>query len=333
MPPTSLTPTDNDYEEYERESEPEPTKPKVALFPLLVFLFFSLVLIFLGYERYTNLKKISNLNTENQKLAINLENESKLRMKENSESNATINSLSEQIDNLNHQLDYTTSSLEEERERNSNFENQIDDLQSAVTGLNKLTKTDRELLMKYSRTYFLNENFIPSKLTQINQKYVLDGKKDQYLHGDALPFLEDLLKDAKRAGYDIRILSAYRSFDEQNELKGQFSQTYGSGANSFSADQGYSEHQLGTTVDIVDVKTGATSQSFANTDAYKWLVDNAYRYGFILSYPEDNQYYIFEPWHWRFVGIDLARDLHRLGDNFYDWDQRRIDEYLIKIFD
>jgi len=317
----------------EKEECIESKKPKIAIFPLAVFSVFSLVLIFLGYERFTNLKEISNLNIENQKIALSFESENKLRLKENSEANATINSLSDQIDNLNQQLDRTSRLLEEERERNSNFENQIDDLQNTVIGLDKLSKTDRELLMKYSKTYFLNENFIPSKLTQINQKYVLPGKKDQYFHGDALPFLEDLLKDAKRAGHDIRIISAYRSFDEQNELKGQFSQTYGSGANTFSADQGYSEHQLGTAVDIADVATGATSQSFAKTEAYEWLVDNAYRYGFILSYPENNQYYIFEPWHWRFVGIDLARDLHRLNDSFYDWDQRRIDEYLIKIFD
>lgn len=317
----------------EKEEYIESKKPKIAIFPLAVFSVFSLVLIFLGYERFTNLKEISNLNIENQKIALSFESENKLRLKENSEANATINSLSDQIDNLNQQLDRTSRLLEEERERNSNFENQIDDLQNTVIGLDKLSKTDRELLMKYSKTYFLNENFIPSKLTQINQKYVLPGKKDQYFHGDALPFLEDLLKDAKRAGHDIRIISAYRSFDEQNELKGQFSQTYGSGANTFSADQGYSEHQLGTAVDIADVATGATSQSFAKTEAYEWLVDNAYRYGFILSYPENNQYYIFEPWHWRFVGIDLARDLHRLNDSFYDWDQRRIDEYLIKIFD
>lgn len=325
MPPVQLSPEENNVRRLK--------KPKIEILPLIVFFILSLVLIFLGYERFTNLKEISRLDTENQKLTINLEKENKLRQKENSESNATINSLSEQINNLNHELDRTSLYLEQERERNNDFENQIDDLQNTVIGLDKLSKTDRELLMKYSKTYFLNENFIPSKLTQINQKYVMPGKKDQYFHGEALPFLEDLLKDAKRAGYDIRIISAYRSFDEQNELKGQFSQTYGNGANTFSADQGYSEHQLGTTVDIVDVDTGATNQSFAKTKAYDWLLDNAYRYGFVLSYPENNQYYIFEPWHWRFVGIELARDLHRLKADFYDWDQRRIDEYLIKIFD
>ena len=53
----------------------------------------------------------------------------------------------------------------------------------------------------------------------------------------------------------------------------------------------------------------------------------------MLSYPKGNAYYIFEPWHWRFVGKDLAKDLHRHKEYFYDWDQRDIDEYLIDFFD
>jgi D-alanyl-D-alanine carboxypeptidase len=108
---------------------------------------------------------------------------------------------------------------------------------------------------------------------------------------------------------------------------------YGSGANTFSADQGYSEHQLGTTVDITDETVGGTYASFAQTEAYEWLLDNAYKHGFILSYPEGNEFYIFEPWHWRFVGTDLARDLQRSDDDFYTMDQREIDKYRLEMFD
>ena len=109
--------------------------------------------------------------------------------------------------------------------------------------------------------------------------------------------------------------------------------SYGSGANSFSADQGYSEHQLGTAIDFTTLELGSDFSSFEKTDAYKWLLDNAYEYGFILSYPKDNTYYQFEPWHWRFVGKSLANTLHQENKNFYDVDQRTIDSYLISIFD
>src|SRR5690606_18737682 len=108
---------------------------------------------------------------------------------------------------------------------------------------------------------------------------------------------------------------------------------YGSGANAFSADQGFSEHQLGTTVDFTTTGLGGGLQGFGNTPAYQWLVQNAYKYGFVLSYPEDNAYYVFEPWHWRYVGEDLAEDLHDDDQHFYDLPQREIDQYLLHIFD
>jgi D-alanyl-D-alanine carboxypeptidase len=145
--------------------------------------------------------------------------------------------------------------------------------------------------------------------------------------------LQQLLTDASKAGTDLKIISAYRSFGEQGALKNGYTVTYGSGANKFSADQGYSEHQLGTTVDFTTSKLGTQFTAFAKTDSFKWLEDNAYRYGFVLSYPESNTYYQFEPWHWRFVGKSLAAMLHEEKQNFYDLSQSKIDSYLINIFD
>jgi LAS superfamily LD-carboxypeptidase LdcB len=63
------------------------------------------------------------------------------------------------------------------------------------------------------------------------------------------------------------------------------------------------------------------------------MQNHAYIYGFVLSYPKNNGYYVYEPWHWRFVGVKLATDLHNQGKNFYDMDQRTIDTYLLNIFD
>lgn len=245
----------------------------------------------------------------------------------------TISELSQRLSLTSEDLRDIERDLRREKDRNEEFEDQISNLAGTVGDLDKLSRTDRELLQKYSRTYFLNENFIPIKLTQLKDRYIMPGRKDQYFHGDAIHFLDEMIDDARSDGHDLYVISAYRSFDEQQELKGQFMQVYGSGSNAFSADQGFSEHQLGTAVDITDLATGATSQSFANTKSYLWLLDNAHRYGFILSYPEENTFYIFEPWHWRFVGRDLASDLKRKGKSFYDLEQRELDNYLIKIFD
>lgn len=245
----------------------------------------------------------------------------------------TIAELTDEVADLEDDKDELRDELRDEKNKNDDFEDQIKDIAGTVGVLDKLSKTDKELLQKYSKVYFLNENYIPEKLAQIPTKYVQEGKDAMFFHADALPFLEDLLKDAARDDIELEVVSAYRSFDHQEALKGQYTTTYGSGANTFSADQGYSEHQLATTFDITTPSVGGTYLSFADTEAYKWMLNNAYKHGFILSYPEGNDYYIFEPWHWRFVGEELADYLHDEDMSFYDMEQRKIDEYLISIFD
>lgn len=275
-------------------------------------------------------------------LRHNLELAQKLQTTENQ-----LTSTSEKASDLNQRLSSTTGVLEQtqednrllsealqnEQDRNREFEDQIDSLSGTIGKLDKLSKTDRELLQKYSKVYFLNENYIPERLVQIDTEYVYDDTDDEYVHAKAAPFLEDMLDAALDDDVKIWVVSGFRSFDEQADLKGNYLVNYGTGANTFSADQGYSEHQLGTTFDFTTEGIGGGLNGFENTEAYTWLQKNAYKYGFILSYPTDNTYYVFEPWHWRFVGTKLADDLHDKRKNFYDLDQRDIDEYLISIFD
>ncbi len=223
--------------------------------------------------------------------------------------------------------------LKREKNKNEEFEDQIKEIAGTVGILDKLSKTDEELLQKYSKVYFLNENFRPDKLTKIDSEYVQEGRRDQYFHTSAWPYLEEMIQDAKDDGIDLKVTSAFRSFEEQAELKGQYTIQYGSGANAFSADQGYSEHQLGTTLDLTTPSVGGPYTSFENTEAFAWLQKNAYKYGFILSYPQGNGFYVYEPWHWRFVGTKLADFMKDEGVTFYDLDQRVINEYLVNIFD
>ncbi|MCA9360348.1 D-alanyl-D-alanine carboxypeptidase family protein [Candidatus Nomurabacteria bacterium] len=245
----------------------------------------------------------------------------------------TILELRTEFDDLKADLEDLADDYRDEKDKNDEFEDQIRGLAGTLGDLDKLAKTDKELLAKYSKVYFLNENYIPTKLKKIDDKYIQEGKNDQYFHASAIDHLEDMFKAAARDDIDLKVVSAYRSFDEQTSLKGQYTQVYGTGANTFSADQGYSEHQLGTTIDITVESVSGAYESFAQTEAYAWLQKNAYKYGFILSYPEGNTFYVFEPWHWRFVGTELARDLDRKNDSFYDLDQRELDEYLLNFFD
>lgn len=223
--------------------------------------------------------------------------------------------------------------LAAEKERNDAFEDRISEISGTVGKLDKLARTDPELLQKYSKIYFLNENFVPSGLVQIPPVWTY-GAQEEYFHKEVWPHLLSLLEAAEEDGVDLRIVSAYRSFETQAILKGGYTVRYGSGANAFSADQGYSEHQLGTTLDFTTESLGAGwTSSFDDSDGFEWLMENAHKYGFILSYPSSNSYYVYEPWHWRYVSEKLARDMHEDGKDFYDLDQRTLDEYLIDFFD
>lgn len=244
-----------------------------------------------------------------------------------------IGSLETELVNSINENNELAQELDEEKNRNEEFEEQINEIAGTVGTLEKLSKTDKELLQKYSKIYFLNEHYIPQGIVQIDKDYTFQ-EKESWIHKQVEPFLENMLNKAKKDGIDLKVISAYRSFDEQVDVKEGHVVVYGSGtANQFSAEQGYSEHQLGTTVDLTTPEVGGTYTSFKDTEAYEWLTKNAYKYGFTLSYPENNSYYIYEPWHWRFVGTDLARELHNDGKYFYDLEQRDIDKYLISLFD
>lgn len=239
----------------------------------------------------------------------------------------------EQLRKLEEDLEEVKDDLRDAEREIEDFEDEYRDTINTVRDLNKLAQIDEELLQQYSRVSFLNENYVPERLVEIDRKWIDNTKTDEYFLAQAWPFLEDLLEDANRDGVDLRILSAYRSFDEQAQLKGQYLVTYGEGANTFSADQGFSEHQLGTAVDFSTPDMAGQLTGFGETEAYEWLLDNAYKHGFILSYPEGNAFYVYEPWHWRFVGEDLARDLRRDRRGFYEVPQRELNEYRLGLFD
>lgn len=212
-------------------------------------------------------------------------------------------------------------------------ESRLKRVNSTVGDLTKLAQTDPELLQKYSKVFFLNEHYAPPSLSEIDTKYTINGKSLK-IHSKMAKHLKNLLAAADKDKLSLRVASAYRSFDEQQNLKTTYSVTYGAGtANTFSADQGYSEHQLGTTVDFSTPTIVSTDLAFEQTPEFKWLQENAAQYGFTMSYPKGNSYYVYEPWHWRFVSRDLAEDLAGDGKFFYDLDQRAIDKYLTDFFD
>lgn len=119
--------------------------------------------------------------------------------------------------------------------------------------------------------------------------------------------------DASSIGLNIYIASGYRSYEYQNTLYNNYSAVSGKeGADTYSARPGHSEHQSGLCFDLNTV-----DETFANTAEGKWINNNAHLYGFVIRYPKgkDNVTgYIYESWHLRYVGRDLAKKLYNDGD-------------------
>ena len=137
--------------------------------------------------------------------------------------------------------------------------------------------------------------------------------------------LEDMLRGCRAAGNSPLIVSSYRDWSQQEELyqnkvselmaQGFDRETAEADAKSHAAAPGYSEHQLGLAVDIVDEGYTALDEKQADTDAQQWLMENCWQYGFILRYPEGKSEITgveYEPWHYRYVGLSAAEQIHEL---------------------
>ena len=127
-----------------------------------------------------------------------------------------------------------------------------------------------------------------------------------------------MLSDAKALGSDLMIGSGFRSYDLQNVYYSNYVRLYSQAeADKFSAKPGQSEHQTGLVVDLAYTDMDCYLAScFADTPAGVWLTQNAHKYGFILRYPEGKESitgFQFEPWHFRYVGKDLARAIKESG--------------------
>ena len=118
---------------------------------------------------------------------------------------------------------------------------------------------------------------------------------------------------AKEDGLNLKIVSGFRSYQDQVIVYNKWVNKDGkSVADTYSARAGHSEHQSGLAMDLNWI-----SKQFETTNEYKWLQANAYKYGFIMRYPKSKQEitgYIYEPWHYRYVGVELAKELYNNGD-------------------
>jgi D-alanyl-D-alanine carboxypeptidase len=160
----------------------------------------------------------------------------------------------------------------------------------------------------------LPANFAPSDLVDTAEAGFDTGDKVRTI---VIDDLDALRRGAIRHRTPIDLVSGYRSYDRQAELFAEEAERVGDEeARKTTARPGHSEHQLGTAIDVLALGNGELTPEFGETPTGRWLFDNSWRYGFVISYPNEaaeQSCYSYEPWHLRYVGRDLAEKIHDSG--------------------
>lgn len=229
------------------------------------------------------------------------------------------------IHNLERYLDY--------QEKNKEY-----DLATVVTYVN--IGLDREGYSKY--TEYTNEQ-AENDLTILVNKYhklpddyepsdlvALSYSSNYYLRKEAADAFENLTNAALLEGVIFYPFSPYRSYETQTKLYNNYKERDGEKkADTYSARPGFSEHQLGL---AVDVRSNTLTDNLT-PEHYEWMLNNSYKYGFIVRYPKGKQHitqFIEEPWHLRYLGIELATKVHDSGltyDEYYDIYMEKTQDY------
>lgn len=177
--------------------------------------------------------------------------------------------------------------------------------------------------MLVNKCFFLDSSFTPSNLVYLkdtNLSYIKRENEEMMIKKDILNSYQNLYTDALKNGFQLYIFSSYRDYNKQYHLYYNVNNQN----DEYVARPGFSEHQSGYALDISTLNHGLTN-NFQYSDEYKWLIENSYKYGFILRYPEEKENitgYKYEPWHFRFVGEDIAEFLYK--------NKLTLEEYILK---
>ena len=166
---------------------------------------------------------------------------------------------------------------------------------------------DENNLVIVNKFYHLKEDYTPTDLVTLSGQY--NKSVNNKMRKEAAEAFMKMVDAASLGNITLYNMSAFRSYDYQDNLYSRYIKMDGKeAADKYSARPGYSEHQSGLCSDLNEI-----SDSFEGTDEAIWLKNNAYKYGFILRFPkgkEDITGYKYEPWHYRYVGVDAAKIIY-----------------------
>lgn len=151
----------------------------------------------------------------------------------------------------------------------------------------------------------------------VNKEFTVPDGYGDGTTAEAQRAYNDMMDAAAAAGHSLGLVSGFRSYAEQEQIhnnylsSGRWTTEY---VKEMSAEPGHSEHQLGLAFDVSD--DGTLYKAFGQTEAGLWLAEHAAEYGFILRYPDGKTWatgYMYEPWHFRYVGVELAQLISATG--------------------
>lgn len=165
--------------------------------------------------------------------------------------------------------------------------------------------------------FSLAPGYVPDRLVPVSRAGLGSG---ELIRPEVISDLRDMARAARADGAAIAVRAGYRSFAQQAATFAQWRAQWGyDRALEISARAGHSEHQLGTAIDIRSADSYRAPWEYVDwgrTDPGRWMRLNSWRFGFILSYPrefQDETCYDYEPWHFRYVGVALAAQIHASG--------------------
>lgn len=245
-----------------------------------------------------------------------------------SESNVNSSDKSESVEDVNNKEVLLAKS--KRKEMNNTFSSDADDLKNDE--IEKLQDIlNDELFILVNKNNKLAIDYEPNTLVDSDiafEEYIDCKQLDERTSNAA----KEMFNAALKENINLIAISGYRSYSVQENLYNSRVEVKGiEKTRQYTAEPGASEHQTGLAIDIVCNDYPYLDEEFENTNAFKWLFNNCYKYGFILRYQkgkEDITGYNYEPWHFRYIGdVDIAKDIMERGICFEEF----IDEVNSKI--
>ena len=183
----------------------------------------------------------------------------------------------------------------------------------------KKTDISKNELMLTNKFYSLDNTYNSDNMVKISKQYSYGD--NQMVTSETFDAFLSMFKAARNEDLTLIVNSSFRSYEEQDKVYNEYLDSRGEeAANKIAAKAGFSEHQTGMAIDIQTY--GSNAKTFEEFEEFKWLQDNAHKYGFILRYPKDKEYltgYEYESWHYRYVGIEVATYIYENNITFDEY--------------